>query len=84
MAKFTVWSPEHGQEREDGRVFEAVDHEHAAQKWAHREDSWGADYLIVSGRSTPTVKVALDEGEDPKTFTVSGEAVAQYHAREVK
>lgn len=23
MAKFTVWSSEHGQEREDGRVFEA-------------------------------------------------------------
>lgn len=83
MSKFTTWCPEHGQEREDGRVFEATDHEHAAQKWAHREDSWGADYLIVSGRSTPTVKVAL-EGEDPKTFVVSGESVPQYYAREYK
>ena len=34
--------------------------------------------------SLMTLSVTLEDGSDPKTFTVTGEAVPAYYAREVE
>ena len=44
--RFTVWRPDYGQEREDGREIDAYSPEDAAEEWAQRADSESADYLI--------------------------------------
>jgi len=82
MAKFIVWNPESGG-AEDGKMFVAYDAEEAAEKWAEREDSWGAEYLIVSGRDEPVVHVRDEEGHETY-FKVSGESVPAYYAREIE
>jgi hypothetical protein len=79
MAKFTAWCPETG-DFEDGKVFDAYSAEEAAEKWAAREDSWGAEYLIVGGRSEPIVHVRSEGGAEQR-FKVRGEAVPAYYAR---
>jgi hypothetical protein len=82
MADFIVWNPDNG-DAEDGKMFVAYTAEEAAEKWAAREDSWGAEYNIVSGRSEPIV-IVRDEAGNETQFKVSGEAVPSYYAREVK
>ncbi|WP_061959859.1 hypothetical protein [Cupriavidus pauculus] len=82
MAKFTVWNPETG-DADDGKVFEAFDDECAAEQWAAREDSWSAEYLIVSGRDEPVVHVK-DEHGNVTRFKVTGESVPTYYARPVE
>ena len=62
---------------------EAIDAEHAAELWAHWEDSAGADYLIVRGQSEPTVEVRDPEGNLSR-WEISGESVAQYRARSAR
>lgn len=81
MEKFTVWCPEHGSSFEDGRQFEAVDAEMAAEEWAAWEDAWSAEYTIVGG-GEKTVIVRGEDGQE-QTFTVTGESVPQYRARRV-
>ncbi|MFW4070643.1 hypothetical protein ACKLK6_14845 [Klebsiella pneumoniae] len=80
MNTYLVWCPEEGEEREDAREFEARDASEAAQVWVEHDDSWSADYHIVSGISEPVVCVALSDGPAER-FRVSGECVAQYYAR---
>ncbi|HIE9651015.1 TPA: hypothetical protein ACXRWD_002510 [Klebsiella variicola subsp. variicola] len=82
MNTYLVWCPEEGEEREDAREFEARDASEAAQVWAERDDSWSADYYIVSGNSEPVVCVALGDGPAER-FRVRGECVAQYYASPV-
>ncbi|WP_142501292.1 hypothetical protein [Klebsiella sp. 2680] len=82
MNTYLVWCPENGEEREDAREFEAHDASDAAQVWAEHDDSWSADYQIVSGISQPVVCVALGDGPVER-FRVSGECVAQYYASPV-
>lgn len=47
--KYKVWWPDQGQTKDDARVFEGFDHEHAASEWAEWYDHHSADYLIVGG-----------------------------------
>lgn len=83
MKTFLVWCPDMGSEREDACEIEAHDHGSAAEKWAEQEDSYSAEYSIVSGRETPIVCVA--EGDEPEQrFRVSGEAVPHYYAHAIR
>lgn len=59
---------------------EAIDEEHAAELWAHWEDSHSAEYSIVCGRVEPVVEVRDPKGNLTR-WTVSGESVPSYHAR---
>lgn len=57
----------------------ARDHESAAEKFGELFDN--GDYTILNG-STETVSIRDSDGVI-KRFTVSGEAVPQYYAREI-
>jgi len=82
MKTFLVWCPDMGAEREDAWEIEAYSAEAAAAQWAEEEDSYSAEYSIVSGRETPVVYVA--EGDGPaQAFRVNGEAVPTYYARAI-
>ena len=79
-AEFVVWCPEDGEDGpDDGRTFTALDHAGAAEAWAARCDSHGADYHIVGGRTQPVVHVQSATGEVQR-FRLHGEAVPQYWA----
>jgi len=79
MNRYIVW-PEDS-EREDGRAFEAEDHDEAARAWAEWEDWFSAEYIIARGNELK-VFVALDDPDStPQVFWVSGEEAITYHAR---
>lgn len=82
--EYTVWCPELGHEGPDdgATVKGALDAEHAATKWAEREDAHSADYWIVGGSGT-TVMVS-DKYGVTRTIQVRGESRPQYYAREVE
>jgi hypothetical protein len=80
MRKFNVWSETYNQREEDGREVGADTPQQAAEKWAKREDAWGADYLIVNGEPATVSVKALDTGH-VSTWFVHGEAVAVYTAK---
>lgn len=83
MNRYLVWCPEHSATIDDARVFEAFDHQAAAEAWAEHEDRTSADYLIVGDKWTPTVHVKAegDDAADTIVFKVSGYTVAEYTAR---
>lgn len=56
--------------------------ERAAAKFGEQYDQ-GGDYTVVSG-SPIDVVVSNANGENERAFTVEGEAVATYYAREMK
>lgn len=62
------------------KKFEAADAEHAAERWAEWEDAHSAEYLIVSGRTEPTVEVRDPEGAITR-WMLTGESVPRYRAR---
>ena len=95
MAKFEVWQgPEDtGHDTiEDGyaeaQEFGTFDAEAAAEEWGQRWDAEG-DYIIIGGRwgskGSPATVYVCPKGkpEERKTYTVQGELVAEYNAREV-
>lgn len=82
MKTYLVWRPDMGAERDDACEIEAYDAQSAAQTWAEEEDSYSAEYSIVSGRDTPIVCVAEGDGQ-AKEFRVSGEAVPRYYAHAI-
>ena len=78
---FLVWRPEHDETEDDASRVYAFDAAAAAEKWAEESDAWDASYDIVGG-SDATVCIRCPDGK-VRTYTVSGETVAQYHARRV-
>lgn len=62
----------------------ASDAEEAAERWAEDFDLSTAEYLIVSGRYTPTLGVRESGSEEVVMFKVEGESVPEYHARAQK
>lgn len=81
MPYFRVWTPGDGEQKDDGRLVKAIDHEDAAKVWASWSDSNSADYLIVGGQEV-TVAVAEDfSGAETRKFVVSGEPRPVYRAR---
>jgi hypothetical protein len=80
--EWEVWRD--GEDREvEGRRVHADDAEEAAARWAKDEDAYCADYHIIGGRETPTVRVARADSEDIQRFEIEGEAVPHYIARKV-
>lgn len=80
--QWNVWEDE--QTREWGRTVRASDAQAAAEEWAAAEDWDGAEFAIVGQRREPTVNVAAVGSDDVQRFVVSGEAVPEYTAREIK
>lgn len=81
--KWQVWEDEGGDEdrRWSNTIFADQAYE-AAEKYAEQQDAYG-DYTCIGG--TPmTVFVASDEEATPVRFEVTGEAVPEYTARELK
>ena len=78
--EYIVWRPDYGQAQEDGRHIDAIDAGCACEKWAQREDSESADYLIVSGNPAKLLVVLAEEGAPIEAFTVYGESVPEYRA----
>ena len=76
--EYEVWSPELGGE-ECARLCEADDAEHAAAKWAYREDAYSDDYLIADGHSME-VCVRAPGSQDVLRFMVHGRLQRVYSA----
>ena len=62
--------------------FDTLDAEMAATEWAEKNDRDSAEYHIVGGHDA-TVNVRDLETDEVTRYTVSGEAVPQYTAREI-
>ena len=80
MSRYRVWQD--GDDEKWGSVIDTLDAEMAAEEWAERDDSDSAEYHIVGGRDI-TVNVRDLETDEVTRYTVSGEAVPQYTAREI-
>ena len=61
LRKYKVWWPEQGQTKDDARVFEGFDHEHAAAEWADWYDNYSAEYSIVGGEEAEVQVLREDE-----------------------
>lgn len=84
MKRYLVWCLDYDTTREDARIFEAIDHQDAVERWAKFEDSSSADYLIVGGQDA-NVMVAEDyDGSEEKNFNVGGWTEAVYLANELR
>ena len=59
--KYKVWWPDQGQTKDDARVFEGFDHEHAASEWAEWYDHHSAEYSIVGGTAAEVQVLREDE-----------------------
>jgi hypothetical protein len=79
---FLVWRPDDQETEEDARTFHARDAEEAAERWAEEDDQASADYAIVGG-SSADLTVRGPDGALTR-WTVTGEAVPEYHAREIE
>lgn len=79
MTKFRCWLPEYGQDREDGRVVDAFDSEHAATCFMKTYETRNAEYPVASG-GTALVAVSTN-GAAPEMYSVWGEPRPTYRAR---
>jgi hypothetical protein len=77
MKTYTIFSEYH----EDGLEMNDYSHESAAEAYAEFLDMDGVEYSIVSGDS---ISVTVDDGEISKKFSVSGEVINRYSAREIE
>ena len=82
--RWRVWCPDEGETAEDARTFYGRGADDAAEKWAEDDDSQSTEYRIVSGKREPVVCVQSVEGGDVLRFSVAGESVPSYTAREIE
>lgn len=75
--KFKVWWPEQGQTKDDARVFEGFDHEHAAAELAEWYDHHSADYSIVGGEAAE-VQVLREDESSARSVLVTGQLSRTY------
>ena len=75
--KYKVWWPEQGQTKEDARIFEGFDHEHAATEWAEWYDHYSSDYSIVGGQEA-VVQVLREDEVGPREVLVTGQLSRTY------
>jgi hypothetical protein len=75
--KYKVWWPEQGQTKDDARVFEGFDHEHAAAEWAEWYDHHSADYRIVGGEEAE-VQVLREDESSARAVLVTGQLSRTY------
>lgn len=82
--RWDIYCPENGDEPDHARSFYAIDAEAAAEKWAERYDEYD-EPSIARQDFTPTVCVRRYGTDDVwERWTVSGEYVPQYYAREAE
>jgi len=75
--KYKIWWPDQGQTKDDARVFEGFDHEHAASEWAEWYDQHSAEYSIVGGTAAE-VQVLREDEETARAVLVTGELSRTY------
>lgn len=75
--KYKVWWPEQGQTKDDARVFEGFDHEHAAAEWADWYDHYSAEYSIVGG-APAEVQVLREDECAARAVLVTGQLSRTY------
>jgi len=75
--KYKVWWPDQDQTKDDARVFEGFDHEHAASEWAEWYDHHSAEYSIVGGTAAE-VQVLREDEETARTVLVTGQLSRTY------
>lgn len=78
MKEYTVWNPDQGETKEDGRVIQARDAIKACELWAERDDYESAEYSIVGGEDV-ILMVEMGDGSI-RSAHVTGEAVPTYYA----
>ena len=75
-----TWRVQREEDRDDDWEIYAHNAQSAATKWA---DQWDQDeHQIVAGGEEKVVVIAQDGGET--IFNVTGEAIPQYYAREIR
>lgn len=80
LPAFYVYDVDEG-DAADAAKYHAIDHEAAAEQYAEDDDSASAECAIISGN--PARVMVRRSGEDEwHPYTVSGEAVPRYDARE--
>lgn len=78
-----VWCERDGEKRGDHNPIHGDDAQDAAERYAERSDTDSAEYSFM--KYPGQVMVApIDNSEEPKRFSVEGEAVPSYHAREIE
>ena len=85
--KYTAWSPDYGQEEEDGRTMTVQAYEgprDMANRWAEWHDITGAEYDIVGKNKTVRVLVRNLDTDEVTHWNVTGEAVPHYTARSIE
>jgi len=75
--KYKVWWPDQDQTKDDARVFEGFDHEHAASEWAEWYDHHSAEYSIVGGTAAE-VQVLREDEETARAVLVTGQLSRTY------
>ena len=84
LRKYKVWWPDCDQTKDDARVFEGFDHEHAASEWAEWYDHHSAEYSIVGGTAAEVqvlreyarhLVAKLSEGQEPVAWMTKRGAV---------
>lgn len=78
-----VWEDGYHKDRSEAQKVYATDATEAAEEYALQSDAYG-DYSIIGGAPATVFVVAHDAaaGTEPQAFTVKGEAVPQYYAKE--
>jgi len=79
MAFYYAWKSDQGSYEEFSKRIDAVDAEHAAERWAAWDDAHSAEYDIVSGNAAEVCVKDTEFGEI-RTFIVTGESVPSYTA----
>ena len=65
------------QTKDDARVFEGFDHEHAASEWAEWYDHHSAEYSIVGGTAAE-VQVLREDEDTARAVLVTGQLSRTY------
>ena len=82
--KHTAWSPDYGQEEEDGITRTPPDYggpREIANAWAKWHDICSADYDIAGQNKTVRVLVRNLDTDEVTHWNVTGEALPHYSAR---
>lgn len=82
MKRYLVWCPEYGQTKDDAYEADAIDARDAALKWAKEDDEAGDGFSIADGSIMTVIVAEADNKKRQVKFTVSGEYVPRYSARE--
>lgn len=78
-----IWRPEHSETEDDARTVYGMSARYAVEKWAGDRDRNG-DYDIVRGNEAIVMVRPSDLSAEAVRYSVMGESVPEYTAREAK